>query len=101
MWKFCGKEPFWIYNSPEALQKRCLSTNFPHQEITSNFGILRSASRLVLIKGLAFTGKALIKEKSERHVEKRKLCEVEPKLITRLTKLSQAVPLRCSYKKVF
>ena len=30
--------------SPETMQKLCLSIKFPHQEIRSNYGILRRAS---------------------------------------------------------
>ena len=41
VWKFCGKAFCGIYF--ETMQKMCLSTKFPHQEIKWNYGILRSA----------------------------------------------------------
>ena len=86
---------------PKILWKLCFSTNFLHQEVGLNFGIIHSASRLLLIKCLTFTGEALIKEKFERHVEERKLCEVQPTLIIQLTKLSEVALPRCCYKKMF
>ena len=39
--EICGKEKF--RDSPQTLQKLCLSTDFPHHEIRWNYGILRSA----------------------------------------------------------
>ena len=40
--QFPGVEILW--NSPETMRKLCLSTKFPHQEISWNCGILRSES---------------------------------------------------------
>ena len=40
VWKFCGKAQF--RESPETMQKQCLSTKFPHQNIRWNYSILRS-----------------------------------------------------------
>ena len=42
VWKFCGKAQF--RDSPEILQKLCLSTKFQHQEISSNWCVLRNES---------------------------------------------------------
>ena len=41
VWKFCGKAQF-TGDPTEPMRKLCLSTKFPHQEIRSNYGILRS-----------------------------------------------------------
>ena len=38
--------------SPETLQKLCLSTKFPHQEIGLNFGILRSVRDFIANKNI-------------------------------------------------
>ena len=44
VWKFCGKAqfPHSFGELPETMRKLYLSTKFPHQEITWNYGIFRS-----------------------------------------------------------
>ena len=44
VWKFCGKAkfPHSFGDSPETMQKLCLSAKFLHQEIRWNNGIFRS-----------------------------------------------------------
>ena len=46
---FAGRYIFRIVSggSPETIQKLCLSTKFPYQEIRWNYGILRSATNIL------------------------------------------------------
>ena len=58
VWKFCGKAFCGIYF--ETMQKMCLSTKFPHQEIKWNYGILCSVSNKNINNNITSLTNALI-----------------------------------------